>query len=221
MGCLPRVLSARIKTRAKTCSGVSYAPRSPDPQAGRPSPWAAASCRRVISASRRWVGIEDHETSGRQRRRAVSDDADARCRTPGQGHRRVTYLGHQEWRNPWSSSRACGEGGCKAVGGDNIAGQGCGIRGRQRQSCPEVGGAKEGRRRGGSFRMGRDGPAPMPCHPFQARPVSTTSHVSIHPAAISRMPHSRLSSALAVHLEHGGDAAVGDGAAKPGARGLR
>lgn len=53
------MLRARIRTTAKTCSAVSYAPRSRVPQAGFSD--AVSSCRLESSARRRSVGMEDHD----------------------------------------------------------------------------------------------------------------------------------------------------------------
>lgn len=49
-----------MRTRAKTCNGVSYAPRSPEPQAGFPET-PLSSCLLASSARSMSLGIDDHE----------------------------------------------------------------------------------------------------------------------------------------------------------------
>lgn len=55
---LPIMLRVRIRNKAKTCNGVSYAPLSPDPQAGFSESGVEllGPCRRESSASSKWVG---------------------------------------------------------------------------------------------------------------------------------------------------------------------
>lgn len=66
MADLPSVLRERMRRRAKTWSGVSYAPLSPDPQAGFPEA-SFPACLLANSARSTSLGIDDQETSVRTR----------------------------------------------------------------------------------------------------------------------------------------------------------
>ena len=105
--------------------------------------------------------MEDHETSEKQQRGVSDVDADVRCRAPGQERPSRTSAvkgGEVHGRVQGCAATAAAAAAAAATEEEeevdakrfgNIAGHDSGIRGRQRQSCPEVDGGKGKGRRGG------------------------------------------------------------------------